>query len=105
MIISETPDYILINKPAGLVVHADGKTKEATLCDFLLEKFPEIENVGEPMVLKDGTILKRPGIVHRLDRETSGIMIIARTQPAFEYFKQQMKSRVFIMGNSDDIFS
>jgi len=93
MIISQTKDYALINKPAGLVVHSDGKTNESTLCDFLLEKFPEIENLGEPIELKDGTLIKRPGIVHRLDRETSGIMLVALNEEAFAYYKKQFQDR------------
>ena len=93
MIIFQTKDYILINKPAGLIVHADGKTKVKTLCDFLIENFPEIENVGEPLKLSDGTLIKRPGIVHRLDRETSGIMLVTLNQKSFEYFKNQFKDR------------
>jgi len=93
MIITQTKDYALINKPAGLVVHSNGKTEEKTLCDFLLEHFPEIENVGEPIILQNGTIIKKPGIVHRLDRETSGIMLVALNQEAFTYFKELFKNR------------
>ncbi len=96
-IIYENNDYIVINKPAGLVVHADGKTTESTLVDWIMENYPEIENVGEPLVLvsKGGgeTTIKRPGIVHRLDRETSGVMIIAKTPESFEFFKNAFKNR------------
>lgn len=92
-ILFENSDFLAINKPAGLVVHADGKTDEATLVDWLMEHYPEIENVGEPLVLTDGTVIKRPGIVHRLDRETSGVMIVAKTGEAFEYFKNAFKNR------------
>lgn len=92
-ILFENDAYLVINKPAGLVVHADGKTKEATLVDWLIENYPEIENVGEPLILTDGTVIKRPGIVHRLDRETSGVMIVAKTPEAFEYFKDAFKNR------------
>lgn len=106
MIISQTKDYVLINKPAGLVVHPDGKTKEETLCDFLIKNFPGIENVGEPLKLSNGTIIPRPGIVHRLDRDTSGIMLVALNQESFEYYKKQFQDRAirktyhaFIYGN------
>lgn len=92
-ILFENDLFLAINKPAGLVVHADGKTREATLVDWLIENYPEIENVGEPLVLTDGTVIKRPGIVHRLDRETSGVMIVAKTPEAFEYFKNAFKKR------------
>ncbi len=92
-ILFENDLFLAINKPAGLVVHSDGKTREATLVDWLIENYPEIENVGEPLVLADGTVIKRPGIVHRLDRETSGVMIIAKTPESFEYFKNAFKNR------------
>jgi len=96
-IIFENQDYLVINKPAGLVVHADGKTTESTLVDWIMENYPEIENVGEPLVLvsKGGgeITIKRPGIVHRLDRETSGVMIIAKNPESFEFFKQAFKDR------------
>lgn len=106
IILKETSDYILINKPAGLVVHSDGRTNEVTLCDFLLQKFPEIENIGEPMCLPDGTVIKRPGIVHRLDRDTSGVILIARNQSTYHFFKKQFQDRAvektyhtFVYGN------
>lgn len=91
-ILFENKDFLAIDKPAGLVVHADGKTKEPTLVDWLMEKYPEIENVGEPLIIGED-IIKRPGIVHRLDRETSGVMIVAKTPESFEFFKNAFKDR------------
>ncbi len=92
-ILYEDDDLLVVNKPAGLVVHADGKTKEKTLVDWLLKNRPETAGVGEPMVLPDGTEIPRPGVVHRLDRETSGVLVIAKTQEAYEALKQQFQSR------------
>ena len=89
----EDGDVLVINKPAGLLVHPDGSSDDKTLVDWVLEKFPELANVGEEMKLKDGTIIKRPGIVHRLDRDTSGAMIIAKNQNSFENLKSQFKNR------------
>lgn len=104
-IIFETEDYLTINKPAGLVVHGDGKTDEPTLVDWILKERLDIAGVGEPMVV-DGITLDRPGIVHRLDRETSGAMIIVKNQKTFEFFKQQFKNHkiekeyhAFVWGN------
>jgi len=85
-IIFQNRDFIIIDKPAGLAVHPGVGIKEKTLVDFLVEEFPEISNVGdEPGV--------RPGIVHRLDRETSGVMVVARSQKMFEYLKNLFKER------------
>ncbi len=89
----ENEEVIVVNKPAGLVVHSDGKTEESNLCDWILENYPEIENVGEPLILQNGTEIKRPGIVHRLDRETSGVLIIAKTQESFLNLKEQFQNK------------
>ncbi|MDD2935411.1 MAG: RluA family pseudouridine synthase [Candidatus Pacebacteria bacterium] len=92
-IIYEDENILAINKPSGLVVHSDGKTKEATLADWVLKNYPETEDVGEPLVLSTGEIIKRPGIVHRLDRETSGILLIAKNQKTFLFLKEQFQKR------------
>jgi len=92
-IIYEDDDVLVIDKPAGLVVHFDGKTEEENLCDWILKKYPEIEDVGEFLVLSNGIEIKRPGIVHRLDRETSGALIIAKNQASFLFLKEQFKKR------------
>ena len=89
----ENEEVVVVNKPAGLVVHSDGRAKETNLCDWILENYPEIENVGEPLILQNGTEIKRPGIVHRLDRETSGVLIIAKTQESFLNLKEQFQNK------------
>lgn len=90
-ILYEDQDVLTVNKPAGLVVHSDGKTKEKTLADWVVSKYPEVENVGEPIISLSGEVIKRPGIVHRLDRETSGVMLIAKNQKSFENLKKQFQ--------------
>jgi len=92
-ILYEDKDALVINKPAGLVVHSDGKTKEKTLVDWILKKYPKMKNVGEPIILDDGTKIVRPGIVHRTDRDTTGVLIIAKNQKAYEFLKGQFKAR------------
>jgi 23S rRNA pseudouridine1911/1915/1917 synthase len=92
-VIFESEGVTVINKPAGLVVHSDGRTEEPNLCDWVLEKYPEAEGVGEPIEKKNGDVIARPGIVHRLDRDTSGALIIARTNEAHTHLKQQFKNR------------
>jgi 23S rRNA pseudouridine1911/1915/1917 synthase len=104
-IIYESKDVIAINKPAGIVVHSDGKNPNKTLTDWILEKYPESIDVGEPIEMGDSKIL-RPGIVHRLDKDTSGVMLIAKTKEGFENLKQQFQDRTiqknyhaFVYGN------
>ncbi len=92
LILHTDPQFLIINKPAGLLVHADGHTDEKTLVDFLVEQFPDIVGVGEPMRLKDGTVIDRPGIVHRLDKDTSGILVVARNQEMFLHLKEQFQN-------------
>ena len=77
--------YILaVNKPSGIVVFPEGQTTENTLIDELLIKYPELKDVGDP---------PRYGIVHRLDKDTSGILLIAKTNEALIFFQKQFKNR------------
>lgn len=92
-VLYEDADCVVINKPAGLVVHEDGRTAEPTVVGWLLARAPEARGVGEPGLAQDGTLLERSGVVHRLDRDTSGVLILAKTQEAFEYLKEQFQSR------------
>jgi 23S rRNA pseudouridine1911/1915/1917 synthase len=77
--------FVIINKPAGLLVHVAPHMKDQstqpTLADWVRKHFPQTQMVGD-----DPTY--RPGIVHRLDKDTSGIMVIALTQDYFEYLKK-----------------
>lgn len=94
-IIYEDKNILALNKPAGLIVHSDGRTEEKTLADWLIEKYPEIKNVGEPWQ-KETVTIPRPGIVHRLDRETSGAIIVAKNQETFLFLKKQFQERKIV---------
>lgn len=91
-VLYEDDNILALNKPAGLMVHSDGKTKEKTLSDWILKKHPSLKNIGEPARYGD-KIIPRPGIVHRLDRETSGVLIVAKNQKTFEYLKNEFQKR------------
>jgi 23S rRNA pseudouridine1911/1915/1917 synthase len=91
-IIFENDEVLVVDKPTGLVVHSDGKTDEPALTDWVLEKYPEVESVGEP-ARYNGKEIARPGIVHRLDRETSGVIVLAKTQESFLNLKKQFQDR------------
>jgi len=92
-IIYEDDNMVAVNKPSGLVVHGDGKTAMETLSDWVIERYPETENVGEPIKLSDSSDIPKHGIVHRLDRETSGVMLVAKNQDTFLYLKRQFQER------------
>jgi 23S rRNA pseudouridine1911/1915/1917 synthase len=83
-ILYEDENALVINKPAGIVVFPEGPTTEKTLIDYLLERFPNLKNVGK---------LPRYGIIHRLDKDTSGILLIAKNDKALEFFQKQFKER------------
>ncbi len=84
-IVFEHPEFLIISKPAGLMVHkASVYTTEATLVDWLLSKWHSLAHVGNQ---------DRPGIVHRLDKDTSGLMIIPRTPFAHFSFSDLFKNR------------
>jgi 23S rRNA pseudouridine1911/1915/1917 synthase len=82
-------DYILaIDKPDGLVVHPDGKTVEPSVSDWFAKKYPQSRDVGEKL----GEI-ERSGIVHRIDRETSGVLLVAKTNESHAWLKKQFQER------------
>ncbi|MGI9596346.1 MAG: RluA family pseudouridine synthase [Acidimicrobiales bacterium] len=83
--IVHTDDHtIVVDKPAHLVVHPGSGVKEGTLANGLLAAFPEIMEVGDP---------ERPGIVHRLDKGTSGLLMVARTAEAYDSLVGQLAAR------------
>jgi len=75
---------IVVAKPAGLVVHPGAGRAHGTLVQGLLAQFPEIAHVGDA---------SRPGIVHRLDRDTSGLLVVARSPGAYEALVAQLAAR------------
>lgn len=82
-----------LDKPSGLLVHSDGRSKEETLVDWINKNYPDLNEVGEPQTLQNGEVIKRPGIVHRLDRDTSGVILVAKTKEAHKFLKEQFQSR------------
>lgn len=91
-ILYEDSNILVIDKPSGVVVHPDGRTKEKTISDWVVEHYPKLKGVGEPITF-DGQALDRPGIVHRLDRETSGVLVIVKNVKTFAHFKKQFMDR------------
>lgn len=91
-ILYEDKDILAIDKPSGIAVHPDGKSRDKTITDWFIKKYPKSKNVGEPIFV-DGREIKKPGIVHRLDKETSGVLVLVKNQKAYEFLKNQFKSR------------
>jgi 23S rRNA pseudouridine1911/1915/1917 synthase len=83
-VLYEDGDVIVLDKPSGLVVHPGVGNASGTLANALLFRYPEVASVGPP---------ERPGIVHRLDKETSGVMIAARSVRAYDSLVMQFKRK------------
>ncbi len=80
-IVYEDKDVVVLNKQAGISVHPSINEPRGTLANALIAKYPEIKNVGDDPI--------RPGIVHRLDKDTSGLLVVAKNQAAFEFLKKE----------------
>jgi len=83
-LVYECSDYLVVEKPEGIVVHHDAKHASGTLVDWVLARYPEIALVGDR---------KRPGIVHRLDKEVSGLIVVARTKAFYDCIRKQFEDR------------
>ncbi|MDE2038362.1 MAG: RluA family pseudouridine synthase [Patescibacteria group bacterium] len=110
-VLYEDAACVAVNKPAGLMVHPDGRNDGPFLTDWVVARYPEAAQVGEPIRAEDGAAIARPGIVHRLDRETSGVLVIAKTAAAHAALKEQFQSRTvskaylaFVWGELKDEF-
>ncbi|MFA6171269.1 MAG: RluA family pseudouridine synthase [Patescibacteria group bacterium] len=88
IVIGETDEFLIINKPSGIAVHGqpgDDPKIKASLIDIVAKKYPAIKKIGDDPC--------RPGVVHRLDKEVSGVMVIAKSQASFENLKRQFMER------------
>jgi 23S rRNA pseudouridine1911/1915/1917 synthase len=95
-VLYEDKDILAIDKPSGISVHGDGRTKEKTIADWILKNYPKMKNVGESEVYENKNIkteIKKPGIVHRLDRDTSGVLLLAKNEKTYQFLKNQFQNR------------
>lgn len=83
-ILYEDEDMVVVNKPAGMAVHAGAGTSSGTLVNALLHRFRRLSSVGGPL---------RPGIVHRLDKATSGALVVALNDAAHKQLAEQFRAR------------
>ena len=83
-VVFEDPDFVVVDKPPGLVVHPAPGNYENTLVHGLLARYGELAGLGLPL---------RPGIVHRLDKDTSGLLVVARSDFAYKSLVEQISSR------------
>lgn len=84
-VVKETADYIVVHKPVGVLTHPAPGSPFPVLTAALVERYPELSQVGDEA--------DRPGIVHRLDRDVSGLLVVARTPEMFTVLKEQFRAR------------
>jgi 23S rRNA pseudouridine1911/1915/1917 synthase len=92
-VIFEDSDLIVLDKPSGIVVHPFDFSSEETVLDVLKEQYPDIFLMPNHITLQDKREINLGGIVHRLDRDTSGVLLVARNPETFEDLKQQFQSQ------------
>jgi 23S rRNA pseudouridine1911/1915/1917 synthase len=92
-VLYEDMDVVAVEKPSGVMTHPDGHTKNETVSDWFAKKYPESANVGETQKLTNGEEILRPGIVHRLDTDTSGVLVLAKTPEAYTFLKEVFENR------------
>lgn len=90
-ILFEDPNILVINKPSGIVVHPFDFSTEDTLVNFLRVHIPESFSIENSVTLQDKRVIPLGGIVHKLDRDTSGVMVIAKNQAIFDELQKQFK--------------
>lgn len=83
-VVHEEKDFAVLEKPVGVLVHSAEGTHERTIVDWLAHNIPESAQVGEKI---------RPGIVHRLDRDVSGLLVVAKTQEGYEELHAAFRER------------
>ncbi|MFM2339541.1 MAG: ribosomal large subunit pseudouridine synthase rRNA synthase [Candidatus Parcubacteria bacterium] len=93
VVIYEDDAILVVNKPYGMLVHEDWQQKDGTLVDWFLVRCPSARGVGEATATPEGKPLERSGVVHRLDRETSGVIVLAKTAEAHAHLKAEFHDR------------
>ncbi|HWU24198.1 MAG TPA: pseudouridine synthase, partial [Candidatus Paceibacterota bacterium] len=92
-ILYENADLVAVDKQVGVMAHPDGHSTDETVSDWFAVHYPDSREVGETQTLTDGTVIARPCIVHRLDRDTSGILVLAKTPEAHAFLKKAFQDR------------
>ncbi len=77
-------DILVVNKPAGISVFPEGQETNKTLIDYLIIEYPDLKQVG---------LAPRYGVIHRLDKDTSGVLLISKNNKSLEFFQEQFKNR------------
>ncbi|HEY4507329.1 MAG TPA: RluA family pseudouridine synthase [Candidatus Paceibacterota bacterium] len=93
-VLAESTHWVALGKPAGWLTHPDGRTNAPALSEWFVAKYPEAAGVGEPQRTLAGEEIARPGVVHRLDRDTTGVVLLARTAEGYDHLKRAFAERL-----------
>ena len=91
-ILFENADFLIIHKPSGMVVHPFDHSTEVTLLDHLVVHTPHISTTKNTKLLQDGRTISLGGIVHKLDRDTSGVMVVAKNDMTYDELIEQFRN-------------
>lgn len=92
-VIFENEDLLVLDKPSGVVVHPFDFSNEETVLDFLHINYPQVFSIDNPITLQDKRTINLGGIAHRLDRDTSGVLLVAKNKKTFEDLKHQFETQ------------
>jgi len=93
-VIYEDEQIVAVDKPAGVMTHRAHTSDETeTVAEWFASRYPNAVSVGEPQIAPDGSRIERPGIVHRLDTDTSGVLVLAKTPEAHAFLKEAFQNR------------
>ena len=105
-VLYEDFNILAIDKPSGVAVHGDGRSKSKTIADWVLENYPKMKNVGEDEIYENKKVkteIKKPGIAHRLDKDTSGVLLLAKNQKAYKFLKSKFSAPAALLKTKSEL--
>ena len=93
-ILYEDDKLLVLNKPAGLSIHGSDKQSNGTVADWIIQHYPELRQISDNFISSTGQSFPRAGLVHRLDRNTTGVLLVAKTKETYLELKKMFAARL-----------